>query len=561
MRLRAVRIALQVFFFSAFVASFVLLNRTPTAYSWPSEWFLRLNPLVALVVCVATRTLVWSVLAYGLAVAALTVVFGRFFCGMICPLGAIVDFSDRFLVGQTWAHHRRPPQYLQRLKYVLLVALGVCAVFGVVMPLFMDPISLLTRISTIVALPIANITAQDSLRALRWMQIPGFELISVKPLYFYGTVSALMLFGLVLAGGSVDKRFWCQYVCPSGALFGLLSRYALFRRRVSPETCNSCKLCARRCPTHAIHGERVQNTDVAECVVCGVCSEVRRVGCSSFGFGTLSVAQTTGANVNRRHVLGGVLGGLLVLPSLRADGLLKRDNTGRFIRPPGAIPEKEFTARCIACGQCMKVCPTNAIQPAALSDGLARWNSPKIVPRIGACEEKCSACGHVCPTGALRALPYEEKRFDKIGTAVIDRHRCLPWAQNKECLVCDESCPYNAIETKLVETTKGPYKAPVVYEDLCMGCGYCEFHCPINDKAAIEVFRFGENRIASGPYVSDWQKQKMEERRRQSDSKGMFEKTGTPPPQEAPPGFLPESGEPTAPKPAGNSDLPAGFVE
>ena len=114
-------------------------------------------------------------------------------------------------------------------------------------------------------------------------------------------------------------------------------------------------------------------------------------------------------------------------------------------------------------------------------------------------------------------IATEEKRFVKIGTAVLDRP-LLAWSQNKECLVCDEVCPYNAIEARVVDTVKGKFKVPVVDEDLCLGCGMCEQHCPIFDIAAITVFKFGENRRLSGEYASKWQKEKILERRRASDS-------------------------------------------
>lgn len=166
----------------------------------------------------------------------------------------------------------------------------------------------------------------------------------------------------------------------------------------------------------------------------------------------------------------------------------------------------------------MKTCPTNAIQPCMPGDGFQRMYTPKIVPRIGGCEEKCHACGYACPTGAIRRLPYEEKRFAKIGTAVIDRHRCLAWEQNKECLVCDEVCPYNAITAKVVETTTGTFRVPVVNEDLCLGCGMCEQHCPITDEAAIVIFRFSEKRRAFGPYASESEKKQILDMRRVSDS-------------------------------------------
>jgi MauM/NapG family ferredoxin protein len=272
---------------------------------------------------------------------------------------------------------------------------------------------------------------------------------------------------------------------------------------------------------HAIDRQKVYRTNQTECIECGVCTQVRE-GCSSFRIGKPGDSRsTTGPDLKRRHLVAGAAGGLLLLPMYRANAVSKRDDTGRLIRPPGAIPESGFLAKCIGCGVCMKACPTNTLQPCLFTDGFNRLYTPKIVPRIAGCEEKCHLCGYVCPTGAIRKLPYEEKRFAKVGTAVIDRHKCVAWEQNKECLVCDEICPYNAITAYQVETTTGRFKVPVVDEELCTGCGMCEQHCPVFDNAAIVVFKYGENRRASGPYATDSQKKRIEDKRRVSDARQM----------------------------------------
>ena len=129
----------------------------------------------------------------------------------------------------------------------------------------------------------------------------------------------------------------------------------------------------------------------------------------------------------------------------------------RLMRPPGALPEKSFSAKCIRCGECMKVCLTNTLQPCLWESGLDGLWSPRIVPRLAGCDQTCSLCGQVCPTGAIRALPLEEKKNAKLGTAVIDRERCLVWAEDKLCLICDEQCPYNAIVFKWQEGLRRPF--------------------------------------------------------------------------------------------------------
>jgi MauM/NapG family ferredoxin protein len=552
--LRSIRIVSQTVFFALFAFGFFFIAVFPTAYTWPADLFLRLNPLVAFLTSVASRTVVNTVFWTGLAIALLTIVFGRFFCGFVCPLGSTIDFSDRFLFNKIRSSSRRSPRYLQRLKYMLLFGLFILALYGALLPLFMDPISLFTRIFAIVINPFFKLTGLELLtvtapaRGLVGLDLPN--LLTIKTPVFYGTFFVTMLFIAVLAGGFWDKRFWCQYVCPSGALFGLLSRMPLFRRAHFASGCNSCSACSRVCPTRAIDATGVSRTNTAECVTCGLCTRIKDA-CSGFRFAAPKNASIKPPDLKRRHVVVGIASGALIVPVFKATAINTTDGTGRLIRPPGAAPEPEFLSKCIACGNCMKACPTNTLQPCTIKDGLNRLYTPKIVPRIGACDSKCHLCGYVCPTGAIRKILMEEKPYARVGTAVVDRHRCLAWVQKKECLVCDESCPYNAIEPRLVETTRGLFKVPVVREDLCVGCGMCELKCPIFDRGAIEVFRFGENRRSFGPYASNSQKKKLERLRKESDKDLITGNTG--------------DGAKVQDSVSGQnnkaSDLPPGFVE
>jgi len=550
--MRKLRIVSQILFFAAFIISY-LLNAYPVAYSFDSEWFLRLNPLTGILTLLASRTAVLPLLYFSVGMIIITLVFGRVFCGFICPLGALIDFGDHYIFGKMRSPKRRPPLYLQRLKYVLLILIGVCAVFGAIFPLFMDPLSILTRVMTIVAYPFALVAGTDALSLIQKTGLESFATATISVPLYYAAGATVLLAAAVFAGGFIDKRFWCQYICPSGAFFGLLSRWAPFKRHVDSAVCNECSRCRNVCPTRAIAEKNFARTSAAECIVCGACVGIKSPGCGSFGFGGRGKAEIAGADIKRRHLFTGLLGGIAVAPLFRADAMIRHDMTGRLIRPPGAVPEDLFRGRCIACGQCMKACPTNAIQPCGLTDGFSRMYTPKIVPRIGGCEEKCFLCGRVCPTQAIRPLTYDDKSFAKIGTAVINRHRCLAWEQNKECLVCDEVCPYNAIEMKMVQTDKELFKVPIVYEDVCMGCGMCEQRCPIFDEAAIIVYRFGENRRASGPYANEWQKQAMRERRKKSDA-GALESGPSAAPGE---GVMPVD---TSKSGLGNA-LPPGFVQ
>jgi MauM/NapG family ferredoxin protein len=183
------------------------------------------------------------------------------------------------------------------------------------------------------------------------------------------------------------------------------------------------------------------------------------------------------------------------LPRSRERALV---NAG-LIRPPGATPEAEFLARCIRCGECMKACPTNTLQPVWFKAGLEGIFTPVMTPRLAACSTNCNTCGKVCPTGAIRDLPLMEKKHAKVGTAWINRQNCLVWEQDKKCLVCDEVCPYKAVSFQPVPDRLNA--APFVTENKCVGCGWCESKCPVEGTSAIRVNIIGEIRLSSGSYV------------------------------------------------------------
>jgi len=146
----------------------------------------------------------------------------------------------------------------------------------------------------------------------------------------------------------------------------------------------------------------------------------------------------------------------------------------------------------------MQVCPTNAIQPDWYRGGLEGLWAPHLTLRHGHCDQSCNACGQVCPTEAIRPLQLDERRHARVGTAVLDRDRCLPWAQDQRCLVCREQCPYQAID--FIRTRHKPAPLPVVDPTRCNGCGICEDRCPVDGEAAIVVVPAGELRLASGSY-------------------------------------------------------------
>jgi formate hydrogenlyase subunit 6/NADH:ubiquinone oxidoreductase subunit I len=205
------------------------------------------------------------------------------------------------------------------------------------------------------------------------------------------------------------------------------------------------------------------------------------------------LAQREEFDLSRRQALGALASGAAGVLLLGTDLRSRRDDPRR-IRPPGVTEEDVFLSTCLRCSQCMKICPTTALQPAFTEAGLEGLWTPILVPRVGYCDYGCTACGQVCPSGAIPLLALEEKRQQVIGKASIDRNRCLPWASAVPCVVCEEMCPLapKAIRLEDAEAISSSgelvaVKRPSVFRDLCIGCGICEHDCPLEGEAAIRV--------------------------------------------------------------------------
>jgi MauM/NapG family ferredoxin protein len=201
-----------------------------------------------------------------------------------------------------------------------------------------------------------------------------------------------------------------------------------------------------------------------------------------------------GLNLDRRKVLTtgiAAASGALFIHVQPAAG--KTASNASYLRPPGAGEEEDFLLKCVRCGECMKACPTNAIQPAMLESGLKGMWTPLMNMRIGYCDIRCTTCMQVCPTGALEKMALAVKQNKKLGVAVIDRTRCLPTAEGKQCSMCEKQCPLTdkAITLESVQVTVGSntvtVSQPKVNPKLCIGCGICENKCPVTGEAAIRV--------------------------------------------------------------------------
>ena len=480
----------------------------------PTTFFFQLDPLVWLTSLLSGHQLIkgfW----WAMILLLVTLLLGRVFCGFICPFGTIhhgVSWVRPALKGSRMvkANEKTPGQ---RIKYFILISLLLGSFIGLNLTGLMDPISLLFRSLALAVIPglgeglkeLFDWMAHSDIKVINLLSYGGEVLVS--PIFGYGHLSFKtawfigLIFLVILFLNRIRPRFWCRILCPLGALLGIFSRFSILRLEKDKEKCTECRLCSKTCQGAAspMPGEDWEN---AECLMCFNCFDSCPEDALSFRF-RWSPASNRSPDMGRRAVLGGILSGIS-LPLLgRLDGQVYKVSDPRLIRPPGSLPEEDFLRLCQRCGLCMKVCPTNVINPTLGEAGMAGFWTPHLIMIQGYCEYTCTLCGSVCPTGAIKEISGKEKieRPIVIGLAYLDRGRCLPWSGNGPCIVCQEHCPTSPkaiyLQEELVNRPDGgrsPVQLPYMDLKRCVGCGICENRCPVRGRPAIRVISAGESR-------------------------------------------------------------------
>ncbi len=486
------------------------------------DFYLRIDPIIAAGTSIATRSIPPR-LIIGLALILLPFFLGRVFCGWICPMGIAIDTVDwitkKHFKGNRINGFDNPGTKKWRwVKYAFLLFCTGSAIVGINLYFYLAPISLINRFFVSVLYPITSLITNTLLELIR----PLASLLNIQSLYYLSVkqhVFATNFFVAFFVSGIftlalISPRFWCRYLCPSGAVLALFSSAPVIRRTVYHEKCTRCGICQKRCPMKAI-AEDPATTLHEECLSCLKCSKICPEHAIRFAFTPSKPRITPIFKQERRNFFGWGVGGIL-------SGLLFYTNPSRGtskdvngkgglshpVRPPGSIPEGDFLKKCARCYECIFACPTNTLQPIWFEAGLEAIWTPKVTSSFAPCDKDCAACGQACPTGAIRPLSLADKIYCKIGTARIYKNRCLAWEHDRKCLVCDEVCPYDAVTFIAVGNRKN--RVPRVDARKCSGCGYCESHCPVNGKKAIVVEVFGEVRLAHGSYRQAAKSRKLE---------------------------------------------------
>ena len=480
--LRKIRLALAVLFFA--LVTLLFLDFTGTLHAW-FGWMAKIQFLPA-------------VLALNVGVVAflvvLTLVLGRVYCSVICPLGVFQDIIS-------WINSRRKKKKFRFsyspakswLRYGVLAVFLIALIAGIgSLVALLAPYSSYGRIANNLFAPIYqwgnNLLAYFAERADSYAFYETTVWIKSLPTF----IIALLTFIIIAVLAWRNGRTYCNTICPVGTVLGFLSRFALFRPAIDSSKCKDCNLCARQCKAACIDFKNHQ-IDYSRCVACMDCLDVCKHDALHFEsyLKKAAPAQEQGGESRRAFFAVGAM--LATTAALKAqektvDGGLamieekKIPKRATPIAPPGAFSLRNFVQHCTACQLCVSVCPNEVLRP------FTSLLEPEMSYERGYCRPECVKCSEVCPTGAIKPITVADKSAIQIGHAVWIKENCIPLRDGQSCNNCERHCPTKAIQMVPSDPSNpDSLKIPVVNEEKCIGCGACENLCPARPFSALYV--------------------------------------------------------------------------
>lgn len=486
--------------------------------------------------------LVPAILAASLAALAvitlLTLLFGRLYCSILCPLGIMQDVILR--VKKWWYMLRKQKKKLYTkyskplniLRYSILSGVGIFLIAGIVMPLlWLDPYSTFGRIATSLFKPVAvwmNNIAADLLNSMGNYSLYRITLESTASIVLIS--SAVILVAIIIAVWR-RERIVCNSICPVGTMLGLLSKFSLFKITIK-DSCTHCKQCERSCKSRCIDSKEIY-VDSSRCVTCFNCLEKCKYGAMAFSptgwkaepkpkMEKDKFALSASGLARRRFIKGSAM----TIAALASSKVLAQadslglggtdvmqipDGTGheeehlyltketQLPMPPGVISKERFLQKCTACQLCVSKCPTQVLQPAFLENGLTGMMTPVMKFRVESfCNYDCKVCTEVCPTHAIIPISLEEKKLTRVGNVKFFKQHCVVIESLQDCGACAEHCPTQAVH--MVPYGDTGLTMPEITPDLCIGCGGCQSICPVV-PAAIRITGVTQQDQAARPSV------------------------------------------------------------
>lgn len=426
------------------------------------------------------------------ALIALTLVFGRIYCSVICPLGIFQDLLARFRRKKNKYGYSKEVRWLRYPVLVLFLIAGVAHV-GILFQL-LAPYSSYGRIATMVFQPLwmmgNNVLAAIAERVDSYAFYSVDVWMKSLPVLIIAVVTLLVLFILAWRGG----RTYCNTICPVGTILSFFARFSWLKIRFDEDKCKSCSLCSKNCKAACID-YKTHTVDYSRCVVCGDCIDQCKFGALKYDNARLHAKANTPVDTSKRSFL---LASALVSTAALAQKKEKLMDGGIAeledkvaperqtpLTPPGSRSFDHFAKHCTGCQLCVSECPNHVLRPSA---DLMHLMQPTMSYERGYCRPECTRCSDVCPAGAIKPLDEIEKSSIQIGHAVWIKKNCVVLTDGVECGNCARHCPSGAIEmVPLNKNDEDSPLVPAVNETACIGCGACEYVCPSRPFSAIYV--------------------------------------------------------------------------
>lgn len=491
MKLRRVRTILALCFFT--MITLLFLDFTGTLHHWFS-WMAKVQFLPALL-SINVGIVVILVL--------LTMIFGRIYCSVICPLGVFQD-------AVAWLHNRnRRNRYTYSqaknwLRYVFLALFVIAFAMGIsAIVAFLDPYSAYGRIASNLFQPVY--IGINNLLAVVPERVDSYTFYSVDVWVrsFVTLGVALATFVVVAILAWRHGRTYCNTICPVGTVLGFLSRFSLLKIYFDADKCKNCSKCTKSCKASCIDFKS-HTVDNSRCVVCGNCLSECHFDALHYGLPKKSSKKNYSASTNDVHneVVDKSKRSFLLSTSLLASAAIAQEKMkldgglaplkernqwkrNTQLTPPGSLSAQNFASHCTACQLCIAECPNGVLQPSTDWEHLMQ---PYMSYERGFCRPECTRCSEVCPTGAIRLITKEEKSSTQIGHARWETFNCIVLTDDVDCGNCSRHCPSGAIEmVPLRAGDESSRLVPAIDEEYCIGCGACEYVCPARPLSAIHV--------------------------------------------------------------------------
>ncbi|WP_103916291.1 4Fe-4S binding protein [Xylanibacter ruminicola] len=480
--LRKIRTILAAVFFV--LITLLFLDFTGTLHHWLS-WMAKIQflPAVMALNLVLVLTLI-----------ALTLIFGRIYCSIICPLGVFQDILARF--------HRKKNKYsyskeVRWLRYPVLVVFVIAGVAGIgFLFQLLAPYSSYGRIATMIFQPLWKLG--NNLLAMVAEHYESYAFYSVDtwmrslPVLIIAAVTLVALFILAWRGG----RTYCNTICPVGTILSFFARFSWLKISFDEDKCRNCSLCSKNCKAACID-YKTHTVDYSRCVVCGNCIDNCKFGALKYKAGKPVSKEKSNDAVDaskRSFLLASVMVSSAALAQkkekLMDGGLAEIEDKVAPKRqtpltPPGSLSFDNLAKRCTGCQLCISECPNQVLRP---SSDLIHLMQPTMSYEHGYCRPECTRCSEVCPAGAIQKIDKPEKTSIQIGHAVWIKKNCVVLTDEVECGNCARHCPSGAIEmVQLDPNDDESPMVPAINEAACIGCGACEYVCPSRPFSAIYV--------------------------------------------------------------------------